>query len=94
MKQLKFLKTIALDGKPIWYGGCIYDCCGEVDTEHGHMYKLISEDLIPRGIYSLNEGKDFIIIEIEDKIENKIQEEKSKVITKKVTKKTKLESHR
>lgn len=61
MKQLKFLKTIALEGKPIWYK----DCCYEVIFESDKIYKLFSEDLQLRGIDKVLENTFFIPINIE-----------------------------
>lgn len=68
MKQIKFLKNINLKGRPIWYEGCIYDCMGDFKSEYGDMYKLISEDLVPRGIDKKFENIDYIVLE---KPENK-----------------------
>jgi hypothetical protein len=93
MKQIKFLKTIALEGKPIWLGGYIYECLGESDTSYGHMYKIISEDMIPRGIYEMSRGKDFEIIEIPDKLENKTEKKIPIISSKKTSKKNKSESY-
>lgn len=58
MKQLKFLKTIALEGKPIWYK----DCCYEIISESDKIYKLFSEDLQLRGIDKILENDFFILI--------------------------------
>ena len=58
MKQLKFLKTIALEGKPIWYK----DCCYEIVSESDNIYKLFSEDLQLRGIDKILENDFFILI--------------------------------
>lgn len=66
MKQIKFLKNITLENKPIWYAGCTYECMGEFNTEKGSMYKLISEDLIPRGIDKNFEDIDYVVLEIEE----------------------------
>lgn len=60
MKQLKFLKTIALEGKPIWYK----DCCYEVISESDKIYKLFSEDLQLRGIDKVLENTFFTPINI------------------------------
>lgn len=84
MKQIKFLKNINLNGKPIWYAGCSYECMGEFNTESGTMYKLISEDLIPRGIDKKFEDIDYIILEVE---EQKKEVKETKVEKKKSTKK-------
>lgn len=84
MKQIKFLKNINLNGKPIWYAGCSYECMGEFNTEAGAMYKLISEDLIPRGIDKKFEDIDYIILEVE---EQKKEVKETKVEKKKTTKK-------
>lgn len=85
MKQIKFLKNITLSGRPIWYAGCTYECMGKFDTEHGTMYKLISEDLVPRGIDAKFEDIDYIILEVE---EPKKEVKKTKVEKKKSTKKS------
>lgn len=84
MKQIKFLKNITLQGKPIWYGGCVYECMGEFNTEHGSMYKLMSEDLIPRGIDKKFEDIDYIVLMIE---EPKKEIKETKLEKKKTTKK-------
>ena len=84
MKQIKFLKNINFNGKPIWYAGCSYECMGEFNTEAGAMYKLISEDLIPRGIDKKFEDIDYIILEVE---EPKKEVKETKVEKKKTTKK-------
>lgn len=84
MKQIKFLKNITLSGRPIWYAGCTYECMGKFDTEHGTMYKLISEDLVPRGIDAKFEDIDYIILEVE---EPKEEVKETKVEKKKSTKK-------
>lgn len=61
MKQLKFLKTIALEGKPIWYK----DYCYEVVSESEKIYKIFSEDLQLRGIDKILENSFFVPINIE-----------------------------
>lgn len=63
MKQLKFLTNISLEGKSIWFKDCIYQVMGETDD----MYKLICEDLVPRGIGKNSLGRLYTLIEIEDK---------------------------
>ncbi len=74
MKQLKFMKTITLEGKPIWYKDCIYDVVGEGANAQGReIYKLFCEDLTLRGIDAILADKFFKIIEIEDKKEEKIE---------------------
>lgn len=51
MRQLKFLKTVFLEGKPIWYKDCCYDIIEEGTNNLGRrMYKLFGEDLVARGI--------------------------------------------
>ncbi len=57
---------------------------GEFNTEAGAMYKLISEDLIPRGIDKKFEDIDYIILEVE---EPKKEVKETKVEKKKTTKK-------
>ena len=66
MKQIKFLKNITLGGRPIWYAGCSYECMGKFETESGTIYKLISEDLVPRGIDKKFEDIDYIVLEVEE----------------------------
>ena len=61
MKQLKFLKMITLDGKPIWHEGCLYD----IVDENGTMYKLFSEDLQLRGIDKKLEDIFYKVVEIQ-----------------------------
>ena len=74
MKQLKFMKTITLEGKPIWYKDCIYDVVGEGANSQGReMYKLFCEDLMLRGIDAILADKFYKIIEIEDKKEEKVE---------------------
>lgn len=72
MKQLKFLKTISCDGKPIWYKDCCYDIkCESTNSQGREMYKLICEDLQFRGIDSVLADKFYKVIELEDKKEVK-----------------------
>lgn len=72
MKQLKFLKTISCDGKPIWYKDCLYQVSGEGINKQGRgMYKLFCEDLQFRGIDTSLADKFYKVIEIEDKKEVK-----------------------
>lgn len=87
MKQIKFLENISLEGKPIWYKGCIYEVMGEFSSQGKNMYKLICEDLQPRGIDKTLEGKFFITINIEDKKEIK-QIEKKEVVKDSIKKTT------
>ncbi len=61
MKQLKFLKTVALEGRPIWYK----DCCYEVISENEKIYKIFSEDLQLRGIDKILENNFFVLINLE-----------------------------
>lgn len=84
MKQIKFLKNITLGGRPIWYAGCAYQCMGKFETGNGTIYKLISEDLVPRGIDIKFEDIDYIVLEIE---EPKKEVKEVKVEKKKTTKK-------
>lgn len=86
MKQLKFLTNISLDSKAIWYKGCIY----QVLAEDEGMYKLICEDLIPRGIDKRLSHKMYEVIEIQEekpkvkeaKIEKEVVKEKPKTTRK------------
>ncbi|MFR3182215.1 MAG: hypothetical protein ACLTPN_01150 [Clostridia bacterium] len=59
MKQLKFLKTISLEGRPIWYKDCSY----EVISEGNNMYKLFCEDLQLRGIDNILEDNFYKVLE-------------------------------
>lgn len=61
MKQLKFLKNVACNGRPIWYK----DCCYEVIFENENMYKIFSEDLQLRGIDKILENTFFTQINLE-----------------------------
>lgn len=80
MKQIKFLTTISLEGKPIWFKDCIYQVMSETDD----MYKIISEDLTPRGIDKRLKEKMYKIIEIEDKKNEKsISKTEDKVLIEK-----------
>ena len=70
MKQLKFLKNIYCDGKPVWYEGCCYDVVSEgLSNEGRRTYKLFCEDLKLRGIDTIVEGSIYKVIEIEEKKE-------------------------
>ena len=94
MKQLKFLKNITFDRKPIWYKDCIYDVLEEGTNSEGRtMYKLLSEDLQVRGIDVLLAGDFFEVIEKKDipKTETKkeIKVEEAKVENKSFKKKNK-----
>lgn len=72
MKQLKFLKTISCDGKPIWYKDCCYDVkCEGANSQGREMYKLFCEDLQFRGIDVALADKFYKVIELEDKKEVK-----------------------
>lgn len=72
MKQLKFLKTISCDGKPVWYKDCLYQVVEEGTNQQGRgMYKLFCEDLQFRGIDTSLTDKFYKVIEIEDKKEVK-----------------------
>lgn len=78
MKQLKFLKTISCDGKPIWYKDCCYDVkCEGANSQGREMYKLFCEDLQFRGIDVALADKFYKVIELEDK-----KEVKGNIITK------------
>lgn len=59
MKQLKFLKTISLEGRPIWYKDCSYEVVGEGNN----MYKLFCEDLQLRGIDNILEDNFYKVLE-------------------------------
>lgn len=72
MKQLKFLKTVSCDGKPVWYKGCLYQVISEGANNQGReMYKLFCEDLKLRGIDKSLVNNFYQVIEIEDKKEVK-----------------------
>ena len=72
MKQLKFLKTISCEGRPIWYKDCCYDVkCEGANSQGREMYKLFCEDLQFRGIDVALADKFYKIIELEDKKEVK-----------------------
>lgn len=77
MKQLKFLKTISLESRPIWYKDCSYEVVGESNNNLGQdLYKLFCEDLQLRGIDKNLEGTFYTVIEIADKKEEvKVQKE-------------------
>lgn len=78
MKQLKFLKTVTMDGKPMWYKDCIYEVLKEGTNSQGrNLYKLYCEDLAVRGIDSMLNGIFFTVIEKEDNAV-KIPEESDK----------------
>lgn len=59
MKRLKFLSTVSLEGKPIWYKDCVY----EVVREQDERYDLVSEDLTLRGIDKKCENIYYRVIE-------------------------------
>lgn len=87
MKQLKFLKTISIEGKPIWYKDCIYDVVNNDNVAQSrNMYKLFCEDLQLRGIDTILENRFYKVIEIPD-----VPSQKTNIIkpTKKTTKKKK-----
>lgn len=87
MKQLKFLTTIFCEGKPVWYKNHIYQVLSEGVNGSGRaMYKLICEDLVPRGIDVCLSNKMYEVIEIE---EEKKEEEK---VVKKSKKSKKIKS--
>lgn len=68
MKQLKFLKTVSCDGKPVWYKGCLYQVTSEGANNQGReMYKLFCEDLKLRGIDKSLVNNFYQVIEIKDK---------------------------
>ena len=60
---------------------------GKFETENGTIYKLISEDLIPRGIDKKFEDIDYIVLEVE---EPKQEVKETKVEKKKSTKKAQI----
>lgn len=97
MKQLKFLKTIACEGKPVWYKDCIYEVVDEGSNLQGReMYKLFCEDLKLRGIDKILADNFYKVIEIEDKKEvkgNIIITEKSENALDKVISETKKEAN-
>ena len=65
MKQLKFLKTISLEGKPIWFKDCSYEVVGEGQNQNGTiMYKLFCDDLQLRGIDKVLENNFYKVLEI------------------------------
>lgn len=79
MKQLKFLKTITCDGKPVWYKDHIYQVMSEGASSEGRlMYKLICEDLVPRGIDYYLCNKLFEVIETEEEKSQKEEVKKEK----------------
>ncbi len=91
MKQLKFLKTIACEGKPVWYKDCVYEVVDEGSNLQGReMYKLFCEDLKLRGIDKILADNFYKVIEIKDKEEVKndaiIREKVEKPLTEKVEK--------
>lgn len=72
MKQLKFLKTISLEGKPIWYKDCSYEVISEGEASQGRgMYKLFCEDLQLRGIDTILEDNFYRVIEVQDNKQTK-----------------------
>lgn len=72
MKQLKFLKTISLEGKPIWYKDCSYEVISEGEASQGRgMYKLFCEDLQLRGIDTILEDNFYRVIEIQNNKQTK-----------------------
>jgi hypothetical protein len=72
MKQLKFLKTISLEGKPIWYKDCSYEVISEGEASQGRgMYKLFCEDLQLRGIDTILENNFYRVIEVQDNKQTK-----------------------
>ncbi len=72
MKQLKFLKTISLEGKPIWYKDCSYEVISEKEASQGRgMYKLFCEDLQLRGIDTILEDNFYRVIEIQNNKQTK-----------------------
>lgn len=80
MKQLKFLKSVYLEGKPVWYKDCIYEVVGEgVNASGRAMYKLFCEDLQLRGIDAILSNNLFQVIEKEDKKVEPIVEEKVEI---------------
>ena len=80
MKQLKFLKTISCDGRPIWYKDCCYDVKSMGANSQGReMYKLFCEDLQFRGIDVALADKFYKVIELEDKKEETKEETKPTV---------------
>lgn len=63
MKQIKFLKNIYMEGKPIWYKDCIYEVVSESYNSQGRLiYKLFCEDFGLRGIDNILENNFYIII--------------------------------
>lgn len=77
MKQLKFLKTISCEGKPIWYQNCSYEVISEgASTQGRQMYKLFCEDLKLRGIDANLANNFFKVIEMP---EQEIKEENNEV---------------
>lgn len=76
MKQLKFLKTISCEGKPVWYKDCCYEVVSEGANAQGReMYKLFCEDLKLRGIDISLADNFYKVIEI------KLEENKKEDIT-------------
>ena len=72
MKQLKFLKTISLEGKPIWYKDCSYEVISEGEASQGRgMYKLFCEDLQLRGIDTILEDNFYRVIEVQNNKQTK-----------------------
>ena len=83
MKQLKFLKTVSLESRPIWYKDCCYEVVSEGNNKLGQdFYKVFCEDLQLRGIDKNLAGSFYTIIEIADKKEEPkvetVKEEKKK----------------
>lgn len=84
MKQIKFLKTISLEGRPIWYKDCCYEVISETSNPQGrNIYKLFCEDLKLRGIDTILENNFYKVIEVKDIVKNNItnddkQKKKSK----------------
>lgn len=67
MKQLKFLKLVSCEGKPVWYKGFCYDVIEEgVNSQGRKIYKLFCEDLSLRGIDAALAGDFFEVINKEE----------------------------
>lgn len=84
MKQLKFLKTVSLESRPIWYKDCCYEVVSEGNNKLGQdFYKVFCEDLQLRGIDKNLAGSFYTIIEIADKKEEPkvetVKEEKKEI---------------
>lgn len=89
MKQLKFLKTISYEGKPVWYKDHIYQVISEGANSEGRlMYKLICEDLVVRGIDYYLSNRFFEVIETPEETK-KANEEKKNIQPKKSNNKRK-----